>query len=65
METLVNNSLETKLNNLKVNRTCPKDKPSIIVKNCKRPNKIQEYKCQEMVITLFLKKMLKIYLLRY
>jgi len=38
METLVTNSLETKLHNLKVNCTCPKCKSSIIVKNGKRPN---------------------------
>ena len=47
METLVTNSLETKLHNLKVNCTCPKCKSSIIVKNGKRPNGIQEYKCKD------------------
>lgn len=33
METLVTNSLEIKLHNLKVNCTCPKCDSSIIVKN--------------------------------
>ena len=47
METLVTNSLEIKLHNLKVNCTCPKCKSSIIVKNGKRPNGIQEYKCKD------------------
>lgn len=47
MEALVTNSLETKLHNLKVNCTCPKCKSSIIVKNGKRPNGIQEYKCKD------------------
>lgn len=47
METLVTNSLEIKLHNLKVNCTCPKCDSSIIVKNGKRPNGIQEYKCKD------------------
>ena len=46
MEVLVTNILETKLDNLKVNYTCPKYKSSITVKNGKRPNGIQEYKCK-------------------
>ena len=46
-EVLVTNSLETKLHKLKVNYTCHKCKPSIIVKNSKRPNGIQEYKCKD------------------
>ena len=41
METLVTNSLESKLNELNVNCQCPKCKSSIIVKNGKRPNGIQ------------------------
>ncbi|WP_064612582.1 IS1/IS1595 family N-terminal zinc-binding domain-containing protein [Streptobacillus moniliformis] len=47
MEILVTNSLERKLNNLKINCTCPKCKSSIKVKNGKRPNGIQEYKCKD------------------
>ena len=47
METLVTNSQETKLHNLKVNYTCPKCKSSIIVKNGKKPNGIQEYKYKD------------------
>lgn len=47
MELMVTNSLESKLNELNVNCQCPKCKSSIIVKNGKRPNGIQEYKCKD------------------
>lgn len=47
MEFMVTNSLETKLHNLNVNCQCPKCESSIIVKNGKRPNGIQEYKCKD------------------
>lgn len=47
METLVTNSLESKLNELNVNCQCPKCKLSIIVKNAKRANRIEEYRCKD------------------
>lgn len=47
MELMVTNRLESKLNELNLNCQCPKCKLSIIVKNGKRPNGIQEYKCKD------------------
>lgn len=47
IELMLTNSLESKLNELNVNRQCPKCESSIIIKNGKRPNGIQEYKCKD------------------
>lgn len=47
MDIIVINSLESELNDLDINCTCSKCKSKIIVKNGKRPNGIQEYKCKE------------------
>ena len=47
MEIMVTNSLENKLNNLNINFNCPNCNSSLIVKNGKRKNGIQEYKCKE------------------
>ena len=47
METMVTMSLQSRLNKLGVNCTCPKCNSSLKVKNGKRKNGIQEYKCKE------------------
>ena len=47
METMVTMSLQSRLNKLGVNCTCPKCNSSLKVKNGKRKNNIQEYKCKE------------------
>ena len=47
MEMMVTNSLESKLNDLNINCSCPNCQSTIIVKNGKRKNGIQEYKCKE------------------
>lgn len=39
--------LENKLDKLHINCTCPKCGFSLKVKNCKKLNDIQEYKCKE------------------
>lgn len=47
METMVTMSLQSRLHKLGVNCTCPKCNSSLKVKNGKRKNGIQEYKCKE------------------
>ena len=47
MENMVTLSLESKLNKLHINSTCPNCNSNLKVKNGKRSNGIQEYKCKE------------------
>mgnify|MGYP000885370884 FL=1 len=47
MENMVTMSLQSRLNKLDVNCTCPKCNSSLKVKNGKRKNSIQEYKCKK------------------
>ena len=47
MENMVTLSLESKLNKLHINSNCPSCNSNLKVKNGKRSNVIQEYKCKE------------------
>ena len=47
MENMVTLSLESKLNKLHINSTCPNCNSNLKVKNGKRSNGIQEYKCKK------------------
>lgn len=47
MDMLVTLNLQDRLEKLGINSTCPKCKSAIKIKNGKRPNGIQEYKCRD------------------